>query len=73
MGTQTRTVVTYGECGTDPKTAQVDWNHLTDLFRARTEVREVPGTFRTMRDVCQAVSRYGRCLAPPVPPVTSGA
>ncbi len=36
MGTQTRTVVTYGECGTDPKTAQVDWNHLTDLFRART-------------------------------------
>ncbi len=28
MGTQTRTVVTYGECGTDPKTAQVDWTHL---------------------------------------------
>jgi hypothetical protein len=36
MGTQTRTVVTCGECGTDPKTAQVDWNHLTDLFRAVT-------------------------------------
>jgi hypothetical protein len=36
MGTQTRTVVICGECGTDPETAQVDWKHLTDLFRART-------------------------------------
>jgi hypothetical protein len=34
MGTQTRTVVICGECGTDPETAQVDWKHLTDLFRA---------------------------------------
>ena len=37
MGTQTRTVVMCGECGTDPETAQVDWKHLTGLFRARTE------------------------------------
>jgi len=59
MGTQTRTVVTCGECGTDPETAQVDWKHLTDLFRARTE--------------CARHTPFVASQGARVPPVTSGA
>ena len=59
LGTQTRSHATCVEGGTDPKTAQVDWNHLTDLSISglgRSKLLPLASRARRLRSLALALA-----------------